>query len=66
MSANSRKIKAQALQARGNAKKAVGTVTDNDQLTASGRRDEAKGKAQAAVAGAGAKVNKLAKKITGK
>ena len=66
MSAGSLKKKGQANEVKGNVIAAAGRVTGNDKMKASGRADVAEGKAQSTVGGAGQKVKKIAKKITGK
>ncbi len=60
------KMKGQAKEVKGNVKKAVGRVTGNDRMKASGRVDVSEGKGQAALGGAGQKVKSITKKITGK
>jgi uncharacterized protein YjbJ (UPF0337 family) len=60
------KNKGQAKEVKGKVKQAVGGVTGDERMKASGRADVSEGKAQAAVGGAGAKVKKVAKKIVGK
>ncbi len=66
MSAGTMKEKGQAKEVKGKVKQAVGRITGNDRMQASGRGDVAEGKAQSAVGGAGQKVRKIAKKIVGK
>ncbi len=66
MSAGTMKKKGQVKQVKGKAKEAVGKVTGNDRMKASGRADVGEGKGQAAVGGAGVKVKKVAKIIAGK
>ena len=66
MSAETMKKKGQAKQVKGNVIAAAGRVTGNDKMKASGRADVADGKAQAAVGGAGQKIKKIVKDITGK
>jgi uncharacterized protein YjbJ (UPF0337 family) len=66
MSAGTMKKKGQANEVKGEAIEAVGKVTGNDRMKASGRADLAEGKAQAGLGDAGQKVKKFTKKITGK
>jgi uncharacterized protein YjbJ (UPF0337 family) len=66
MSAGTMKKKGQAKEVKGNVIAAAGKVTGNDKMKASGRADVAEGKAQSAVGGASQKIQKIAKKITGK
>lgn len=66
MSARTTKIKGQANKVKGNVKNAVGRATGNDRMQASGRADVSEGKGQVALGGAGQKVKKIAKAITGK
>jgi uncharacterized protein YjbJ (UPF0337 family) len=66
MSAGTMKQKGQAKQVKGNVKEAVGRVTGNDRMKASGRADVSEGKGQATLGGAGQKVKKITKKIVGK
>ncbi len=66
MSAGMTKKKGQAEKIKGKAKETIGQVTGNDRMKASGRVDVAEGKARSAVGGAGVKVNKIRKAITGK
>lgn len=66
MSAGTMKKKGQAKQVKGKAKEAVGKVTGNDRMKASGRADVGEGKARAALGGAGVKVKKVGKTIAGK
>jgi uncharacterized protein YjbJ (UPF0337 family) len=60
------KQKGQAKQVKGNVKEAVGRVTGNDRMKASGRTDVSEGKGQATLGSAGQKVKKITKKIVGK
>jgi uncharacterized protein YjbJ (UPF0337 family) len=66
MSAGTMKKKGQAKEVKGNVKEAVGRVTGNDRMKASGRADVSEGKGQAALGDAGQKVKKITKKIVGK
>jgi uncharacterized protein YjbJ (UPF0337 family) len=66
MSAETMKKKGQANPVKGNVIAAAGRATGNDKMTASGRADVAEGKAQSAVGGAGQKVKRIVKDITGK
>ena len=66
MSAGTMKKKGQAKEVKGNVIAAAGKVMGNDKMKASGRADVAEGKALSAVGGAGQKVQKIAKKISGK
>jgi uncharacterized protein YjbJ (UPF0337 family) len=59
------KMKGQEKEVKGNVKKAVGKVTGNDRMKASGRADVAKGKRQVAVGNAGVKIKKITKAVVG-
>jgi|CXWL01.1.fsa_nt_gi uncharacterized protein YjbJ (UPF0337 family) len=65
MAVRTMKVKGQEKQVKGNVKEAVGKVTGNDRMKASGRTDVSEGKAQAAVGDASQKVKKFAKRIVG-
>ena len=65
-SARTMKMKGQAKEVKGKVKGAVGSVTRNDRMKASGRSDVRKGKGQSALGGAGQKVGKITKNIAGK
>lgn len=66
MSAGSMKKKGQAKQVKGKVVEAAGRITGNERMKASGRADVGEGKAQTAVGGAGIKVKKIAKIVSGK
>ncbi len=66
MSAGTMKKKGQAKEIKGKVKEAVGKVTGNDKMKASGRADVTAGKGQAAIGDTGQKIKKIAKNITGK
>ncbi len=66
MSAGTMKKKGQAKEVKGKAIEAVGRITGNDRMRASGRADVDEGKAQVALGDAGQKVKKFTKKIVGK
>jgi len=66
MSARTTKMKGQQKEVKGKVKEAVGRVTGNDRMKASGRADVSAGKAQSAYGAAGHKVKKITKRIVGK
>jgi uncharacterized protein YjbJ (UPF0337 family) len=66
MAVGTTKMKGQEKEVKGNVKKAVGKVTGNDRMKASGRADVAKGKGQVAIGNAGLKIKKITKAVVGK